>query len=278
MENNLTNNEKREGSDSYPLGNEAGVEPKEAVQPENGAAPFGNGCPLYATDECRMLNMATCKDCTVNGSSAKDMERIKKEIALIRSLIPEQGIDSLFTGESCLFCKEEPNEKSCYALLDVGHKEPQHHEKLKQALSGTTDAGSIIPLQISCCDECKKRLTRLGCVKSIFATAISGLSLILLSLRAVHEPLMNVFTALPLVIFLACIALGIIGGGYLQTQLKRQYEQKTRLHVMDIPQMRGLKERGWFVLYKDEPVTKLVFSSERLKQGLFTGGEPSKTE
>ncbi len=280
MENNFTNCEKREGSDSYLLANEAPHAAKSdtnAAKPDT-TAPFGNGCPLYATDECRMLNMTTCKDCTVNGSSAKEMESIKNEIQLMRSLMPKEGIDKLFLGDECLFCKGEPNEKSCYALLDVGHKEPKHREKLKQALSGTKDAGSIIPLQISCCDECKKRISRLGYVKSTFATVVSGAALLILSLRAVHEPLMAVFTAFPLVIFLVCVAIGIIGGGCLQTRLKRQYEKKTHLHVMDIPQMRGLEECGWFVIYKDEPVSKLVFSAERLKQGLFTGEEPKKDE
>lgn len=233
--------------------------------------PFGNGCPLYATEECRMLNMQTCKDCTVNGSSAEEMERIKSEIAFMRGLLPENGIDKLFTGDKCLFCKDEPNDKTCYALLDIGNKEPAHREKLKQALSGTKDSGSIIPLQISCCDECKKRLSRLGLVRAVFATAVIGATLILMSLRAVHEPLMAVFTALPLVIFLISIAVGFVGGSMLQSHYKKEYERKTQLHVMELEEMKGLKERGWFVLYKDEPATKLVFSEERLKQGLFTG-------
>ena len=60
--------------------------------------------------------------------------------------------------------------------------------------------------------------------------------------------------------------------------MKRSYAKRTYLNVMNAPMLAELKEKGWFELFAEHGVSRLVFSREPLRQGLFTASEKKGKE
>lgn len=90
---------------------------------------------------------------------------------------------------------------------------------------------------------------------------LSGL--IVLSLRSVNEPLMAITHGLPFYIFAAWAIIGIAVAEIAYRGMKRSYAKRTYLNVMNAPMLAELKEKGWFELFAEHGVSRLVFSKSR---------------
>lgn len=123
--------------------------------------------------------------------------------------------------------------------------------------------GSLLPAQVSCCKECKQRITRLSYVKGLIIAAFLLSGLIVLSLRSVNEPLMAITHGLPFYIFAAWAIIGIAVAEIAYRGMKRSYAKRTYLNVMNAPMLAELKEKGWFELFAEHGVSRLVFSKSR---------------
>jgi len=230
-------------------------------------------CPLFGTDYCARLNMENCESCTVRGRNPGEMEALKHDLDNLAALLPEEGIADLFLSEQCLFCRsEEPGKTACYALTDIGHPEPKR--KIARGvfrIKREARAGSILPIQIACCESCRKRFSLLQNVSMMFTAFSMAGALLLMSIRPLREALAEVLPALPAIVFLAIAVGGYAAGKILRARLLVRCGKEMHLSIFRIEQLRQLKKRGWFELYEEEDISRLVFSKTRAKSGLYTG-------
>ena len=206
-------------------------------------------------------------DCTDEEKTA----RVKQDLADMAALLPEDGMAKLFTGEECVLCKGEKSKREYYAFFDMGHPGARKHRAkgLLGLLKKEPRFGSLLPAQVSCCKECKQRMTRLSYVKGLIIAAFLLSGLIVLSLRSVNEPLMAITHGLPFYIFAAWAIIGIAVAEIAYRGMKRSYAKRTYLNVMNAPMLAELKEKGWFELFAEHGVSRLVFSKKPMSHGLF---------
>ena len=202
-------------------------------------------CPLYGSEYCAALNMESCEKCTVDCSDEEKTARVKQDLADMAALLPEDGMAKLFTGEECVLCKGEKGKREYYAFFDMGHPGARKHRAkgLLGLLKKEPRFGSLLPAQVSCCKECKQRITRLSYVKGLIIAAFY--------------------------IFAAWAIIGIAVAEIAYRGMKRSYAKRTYLNVMNAPMLAELKEKGWFELFAEHGVSRLVFSKKPMSHGLF---------
>ena len=185
-------------------------------------------CPLYGSEYCAALNMESCEKCTVDCTDEEKTARVKQDLADMAALLPEDGMAKLFTGEECVLCKGEKGKREYYAFFDMGHPGARKHRTkgLLGLLKKEPRFGSLLPAQVSCCKECKQRITRLSYVKGLIIAAFLLSGLIVLSLRSVNEPLMAITHGLPFYIFAAWAIIGIAVAEIAQKRIGKHIQQQ----------------------------------------------------
>ena len=230
-------------------------------------------CQLYGSYHCALLHMESCESCTVGTASAEEAESLKRKLDVTDSLMPAGGVSCLFTSQECLLCKgEEKGARACYANTDIGHVEPKTPARNAIGIKITARTGSLVPLQIACCAQCKRRLLTVDYLPNALAVGLSLLALVLLSIDTLREALMGVHSALPTLVFLAVVAASVIGMRFLRKALVAKAQEKTWMRALDLPQLAGMRERGWFEINAGNGgLTRFVFAKKRIRQGLYTG-------
>ena len=229
-------------------------------------------CPLYATKYCTQLNMQNCEKCTVDCSDDEKTERVKQDLDDMARLLPEGGMSQLFAGEECMLCKGEKHKKEYYAFTDIGHAGSRKNRAkgILGMLKKEPRFGTLLPIQIGCCRECKKHFMLISYIKSIIVCAFTVIPLAVMSFRSVSEPLMAITHGLPFYIFAASVALGVIIGTLVKRSLIKRCSEDTYINIMQAPVLSDMAQNGWFELLAEKGVSKLVFSKKPADHGLFS--------
>ncbi len=232
-------------------------------------------CPLHGSRYCSILNMLSCEECTVSArEKTVGIESVTTYIDALEKLMPEDGIAELFTGDNCVLCKsDEPNRKSGYALLDMGNAEPGGTRRNVLGIKTKLRTGAIIPVQFSCCSECRKRFLYIEYVRLAMVAACIAVMVLLMSVRPIFEAMKAVWMGLPAAVFVAGLAASIIAGTVVRSALIKKYSAFTHLDVFELPKLAQMQQKGWFQIgeNRNNRFTKLVFTKKRIRQGVFTG-------
>ncbi len=230
-------------------------------------------CKLHGTRYCALLHMESCASCTVAAASPEQAEGLAKNLDVTASLMPENGVACLFESEECLLCKGARGKREWYADVDIGNVEPKTESRNVLGMKSIARTGSMVPLQIACCKDCRKRLLMIEYLPTVAATAISLIALIVMSIRPVRESLMGRHEILPLLIFASVVLLALLLSAVLRKKLVADAEGKTELRALDLVQLAGMREKGWFEINPGKKgMTRFVFARKRIRQGLYTGG------
>ena len=237
-------------------------------------------CKLHGTKYCRLLNMESCESCTINAVSAEQAEKLCRDLEVTISLMPEEGLESLFDTDECMLCKgENKGKREYYADTDIGNVQPKTEGRNIVGMKTISRTGSMVPLQIACCKECRKRLLMIEYAPTLMTVGVCALALIIMSLRPVREALMGMHMILPLVIFVVVAALALIFGRMWRKRLVDEGEKACYLRVFDLPLFAGMRERGWFEINEGKGgVTRYIFAKKRIRQGLYTGESAGMAE
>ena len=228
-------------------------------------------CEFYGTEYCELLNMQSCENCTFGKQKQEESEATKKDLDVLMSLVPEEGVASLFQSDTCLLCKgEKPGKRSCYGMLDIGHPKPERSRRSVIGLKTKCRVGSIIPLQIACCSRCRRNYFIVEYLPVFLSVLVAIIALSVISMRSVLEPLSAVSELLPLGVFVVAVLLGYFAGVLLRKSLKKAKSRETEFDVWRPPLLQKLKELGWQPLSTDKHVSHLVFTRKRVPQGVYT--------
>lgn len=214
-------------------------------------------CAISDSALCRWIDK-DCAECHIN--SIKHDEDVKKALESFEvtlSLLPDD-IDELM-GEECQFCKGEKRKRAGYALADLAHAEPKTEtgmffgfgKKIRRKV------GSIMPLSISICAECRRALRVPDIIKWTVPVLLLAAAVIVLSMPSITKGMGEW-------VLLAVLA-GALLGGYLIGKAAagaymRSKSSETRFNVFEIPICSKMKEAGWFTMQDDTPATRFIFS------------------
>ncbi|MDO4565441.1 MAG: hypothetical protein Q4C04_07505 [Clostridia bacterium] len=227
-------------------------------------------CKLSGTETCAVLHMGSCERCPLNTSKSDNSELIE-DVKLFRSLVPEEGLYSLFETDECKLCTGEvKGKKAGYAIFDMAHPEPKRLHR-KGWLFGGGKFGFIAPLQFAVCKKCRRRLLALDYMPIVSTVALTAIALCFVISDTQRRSLnsTSLGLALPLIIVAGSLLLGFILGKVLQGVLKKRWGESMTVDITSHPFIKKMEERGWFPLLEAKK-GKVVFSRKMISNGLGT--------
>ena len=96
------------------------------------------------------------------------------------------------------------------------------------------------------------------------------MSLVALGITPVRTALASLHAVVPLLLFVAVVGLAALLGRLWQASMLRRFEKETYMNIMEQPFLADLQRFGWFELQREKKMSHLIFSKERLKQGMYT--------
>ena len=125
-------------------------------------------CKLLGTEICAYAGCEGCEKCFVSDRAYKkaDMEEINESWKITLSYLPE-NVDELHTSDKCWLCKGERRDASCFAVLDLGHPEPEYKKGMFFGFGKKVRAqiGSLLSLPIACCSKCRNRFRMMEAIR-----------------------------------------------------------------------------------------------------------------
>ena len=231
--------------------------------------PSAQPCRLKGTECCERLARGDCSVCPGGTADEKRIGELEEHVSAVRSLLPEEGPETLYESETCLLCAKKPKEKTCYALWDFGNIQPK--EKVPGILGIHREAkvGAIVPLQFACCDNCRKNWNRLSSAIPTYVAAGGIIGLLTGYVLPIRNELAKVHSALPLAVFVLCTLMGWLAGALVRRSIFKSKSAETVFDVNKLPYAVKMKEKGWFPLMGGK-LKRPVFSEERRKRGWFS--------
>lgn len=233
-------------------------------------APFETrtGCDLAGTKYCRLLNMADCASCRIR--DLEDRDRVRADLDVYESLIPEEGISHLFEAEECQICRSEHRRKRTgYAILHMAHPEPKHTQKW---LFGKkmSPYGTLIPLQFSICSVCRRRILCMEYAEIAGVLLFGLVGLFVITRDNVHKSLYEIWPGVPFFVWALVTLMGDLFGRMAARKIQRNYAKDTWMTITDHPAVKSMERVGWRAVYVNPSRPFPVFSRTRQNSGLGT--------
>ena len=226
-------------------------------------------CPLWGTETCARLNMRACRGCPAEGKDPRECNDIRDDVNTLFSLLPEEGIASLFVGEACSLCKgEEKGKRESYGLFDMGHTDPRARKK-KLSLFRSKAYGFVVPLQFGCCRACRRRFQLLSWTPMLVTILILGAALLVVAQEPVAQSLRNVWRGLPLLVMLLAAGLSFLVSRVLTRILRARFNEQTYMDLRDHPLVQRMISLDWESVVEGK-YPQPVFTRKRLCYGVGT--------
>lgn len=219
-------------------------------------------CVVSDSTLCRWMN-CDCNNCYINAfKSDSDAKKALSDFEVTLSLLPGDFDD--LQGDKCCFCKGEKRQRVGYALIDLAHSEPESKKgaffglgkKVKQRI------GSLMPLSVSICKECKRGFKLAESIKWLSIVAFVAIAIGIMMIPSVSDATINVNPALPYGIVLLGFLIGYTVGKIVSDRYIKAKSEKIRFNVFEIPVCTEMKNNGWFTMQDDGPVTRLIYSKK----------------
>ncbi len=235
-------------------------------------------CVVSDSVVCKWLDR-DCGACYINDFDDDD-EAIKvlENFKVTISLLPK-NFDDLQKDE-CQFCKAEKNKSVGYAIIDMANSEPGSKKstlfgfgkKAKQRI------GSLLPLSISICKECKRSFRLVETIKVLSIVVFAAIAILLIIIPSIAKEIDNISSVLPYGVLLIGGVAGLIVGKVTSVMYMKSKSDRMRFNVYDLPVCRQMKELGWFTLQDNGIVTKFIFSKKSLTRKMkdIKGGNNSE--
>ncbi len=239
-------------------------------------------CPLWGTETCARLNMRACRGCPAEDKDVRECNDIRDDVNTLYALLPEEGIASLFTDETCSLCKgESKGKRESYGLFDMGHADPRARKKKLSLFRGKT-FGFVVPLQFGCCKDCRRRFQLLSWLPMLVTILILGAALLIVAQEPVAQSLRNVWRGLPLLVMLLAAGLSFLTSKVLTRALRARFNERTYMDLRDHPLVRRMLSLDWECVVEGK-YPQPVFTRKRLCYGIGTAvpaaaGEKSKED
>lgn len=200
-----------------------------------------------------------------------DRKAVTEDVCSVAELLPPQGVEPFFKSRECLLCKgEHKHPASCYARLMLGHINKNAGSRgSRRGYNRRT--GMIIPLQIASCEHCRGNLTSGRYLPICIGLLVASLALALVSTESVRLFLESYAKIMPLLVFLIITCIGAIIATLVSKAIIAHADRESIRNPEQVPGVRELLDRGWFIIKNDRQDEPFVFSKKRMQYGLCTG-------
>jgi hypothetical protein len=214
-------------------------------------------CVISDSVLCRFIDK-DCSECHITRTKGDDdRKKALADFEVTISLLPPD-IDEV-QGDECQFCKENPRKRYRYALVDLGNSEPKSEtgmffgigKKIRRRI------GSLMPMSISICRDCRRAFILSDIIKWIVALALVAVAVGILVIPSIGSSLNQ---GISLLILAAVALLGYLLGKAASAGYVKSKSGRVRFNVFEIPVLKKMQDLGWFVVQDDSPVTRLIFS------------------
>ena len=234
-------------------------------------------CPLWGTETCARLNMRACRGCPAMDKDVRECDSIRDDVDTFYSLLPEEGVASLFTGEACTLCRgENKGKRESYGLFDMGHADPRPRKK-KLSLFRNKTYGFVVPLQFGCCRDCRRRFQLLSWLPMLIAVVILGAALLAVAREPVAQSLRNVWRGLPLLVIALAAGVSYLLGRILTKVLRARFNERTYMDLKDHPLVQRMLALDWECIAEGK-YPQPVFTRKRLSYGIGTAASQAAEE
>lgn len=237
-------------------------------------------CMLCGSPHCALLNEESCAKCYVGKLSPDQQAEAAEDLFYIAEALPENGVADIMESKHCALCipghgeeEDEAEEATGYAIVDLGHEHPT--VSVNEKIPGKYDraAAMTVPVQLPVCDGCRKLLNLYNYLPLALGALTALIGLVLVSVEAIRVPLTRFGRALPFLVFLIFVFLGIIVESVLKKLLGDRVEHTMNARAKRIPALAELVKNGWFVIGMKNGIPPFTFSQERLPNGILTGSD-----
>ncbi len=144
--------------------------------------------------------------------------------------------------EKCSLCKidSERGDKDYYAVIDMGRD------------SENASADDVVTLEVVCCKKCRSNFIKRYIVPKAVGVMFPLVGVVLTSIRSVYEPMKAVFTALPLVVFIISVIIGVVVAYSLNKTISSKANMHTHMKISEIDSFKELKDKGYEELKMDK--------------------------
>lgn len=218
-------------------------------------------CVVTDSSICKWINK-DCNACYIGGMKSEDDRKdALYSFEVMLSLLPDNFDD--LTGEKCAFCRKDPRPRAGYALIDLGHKEPESKRGMFFGLGRKVRRriGSLIPMNISVCKECRSLLRRYEAIKwlSIVFFIAVGIAIVAVPGSRLGFDVSN--SLIPYAVVIGGGLAGYFGGKFFAKQFVKVMKKQMYTNVFDIPICGEMQESGWFLVQENSGiVTRYIFT------------------
>lgn len=218
-------------------------------------------CVVTDTSICKWIDKE-CEACYIGGfKNDDDKTQALKNFEVMLSLLPDNFDD--ISGEKCQLCRQNPRPKAGYALIDLGHKDPESKRGMFFGLGKKIRRriGSLVPMNISVCKECRSALRWYEAIKWLSIAFFAGVGIAIVAIPDVG--LDGTASLLSYIIVIAGGILGFIAGKFFAKQFIKAKAKWMYTNIFEIPICADMKERGWFLVQENSgEVTRYIFSKK----------------
>ena len=237
-------------------------------------------CPLYGTEECRMLNSESCSECAIASLKPEKQAKAASALKRLREASHPEELSKLYTSEECLFCKGHAPEKADgVALFDLKKRDPEGDWTIalgKRKLN-LKDADMILPLQVSCCKKCRAKYRAFDYLPTAVGLVIAAAALIVTTASPVHKAAYAVAPWFPAALMALGLVTALVAAFALKAVLAKSLKKQMRASVEEIPMIKKLMDEGWQeVMDKKQGVSAMVFAKERRMYGVCSAEYPEE--
>ena len=219
-------------------------------------------CAISDSSLCKWIGK-DCKECYINSFRKDDEAEKSLEVFEAMLLLLPESFDDL-QSEECCFCKGEKNKRVRYANINLGHSEPEYKKGMFFGLGKKVRQriGSLMPLSISICKECRRNFRMIEAIKWISIIVFMAIAILVVTIPPIGPMINEVSAALPYGVLIAGGLIGYIVGKVAADRYMMVKSRKTVFNVFDIPVCADMQRRGWFALQDDGPVTRFIFTKD----------------
>lgn len=230
-------------------------------------------CPLLGTDACRMLNAENCTKCSVGKLKPEKQQAALGSLTRLYETVPPEKLMPFYASDTCLFCKgEEKGKKECYGLFDMSKRDPEGDWTIavvKHRKIGVKVADMLLPMQVACCSDCKRRHRLFAFIPPLVALIVIAAGLILTTSTGLYKILYDIASWMPALTMVIFILLGVALHFIIRSAMASAYSKKTIMNVSELPGIAELEEMGFKeVAEKKNGVSTVVFSNKFREHGV----------
>jgi len=227
-------------------------------------------CVVTDSAICKWIDK-DCEKCYIDSMKHDDDRRdALKGFEVMLSLLPDD-FDSI-SGEKCALCKKDPKPRAGYALIDLGHKDPESKKGMFFGIGKKVRRriGSLIPMNISVCKDCRRSLRLYEAIKWLSILAFAALGIVIVTLPGTSIGFDSASSVLPYVIVIAGGAVGYFGGKLFAKLFINAQRSKMYVNIFETPVGAQMKERGWFLVQEGAEITRYIFARKPMLRKIGT--------